>query len=138
MLWEESLSGLWSLAMDKMRRLCLLSSWQRMVSPTHCQVVVSITMVPLLARTGSQALQALSSQQRADILHTLAALLVEREADILAANERDLEAAAQLSPPLWSRLTLSSEKLASLTEALHQLAGLCLKLSQFQFITDDL
>ena len=94
-------------------------------------VLVAYHAALLSARRGSQALQALSSQQRADILHTLAALLVEREADIMTANERDLEAATELSPPLQSRLTLSSKMLASLAEGLHQLAGMSLRLQLF-------
>ena len=80
---------------------------------------------PLSARRGSQALQALTSEQRASILHKLAALLHEREADVMAANKRDLEAATELSAPLKSRLSLSSDKLASLAEGLCQLAGSC-------------
>lgn len=50
-------------------------------------------------------------------------MLVEREEDIIAANKRDLEAATELSPPLRSRLSLSSEKLASVAKGLHKLAG---------------
>lgn len=79
--------------------------------------------IPPSARRGSQALQALTSDQRASILSKLAALLVEREEDIIAANKRDLEAATELSAPLKSRLSLSSEKLASLAKGLHKLAG---------------
>ena len=75
------------------------------------------------ARRGSQALQGLSSVQRASILQCLASLLVERETEILAANERDLAAAKDLSGPLRSRLSLSPEKLASLSHGLRQLAG---------------
>lgn len=90
-------------------------SWPEMGSGGH--------NTPPSARRGSQTLQALTSDQRASILRKLAALLVEREEDIITANKRDLEAATELSPPLRSRLSLSSEKLASVAKGLHKLAG---------------
>lgn len=75
------------------------------------------------ARSGSRALQTLSSDQRASILHHLATLLGEREKEIMAANQQDLEAARELSPPLRARLSLSPQRLASLADGLRQLAG---------------
>lgn len=86
-------------------------------------MAVVMILLPPSARRGSQVLQALTSDQRASILCKLAALLYEREEDIIAANERDLESATELSAPLRSRLSLSSEKLASLAKGLHKLAG---------------
>ena len=76
-----------------------------------------------LARQGGRVLQSLSSEQRAAILCKLASLLLEREADIMVANERDLREATSLSPPLSSRLSLSPSKLASVARGLEQLAG---------------
>ena len=70
-------------------------------------------------------LQSCSSEQRAAIIHRLADLLQDRQADILAANEKDLQEGAEtLSSALYSRLTLSPAKLNSLSQGLHQLAGL--------------
>ena len=74
------------------------------------------------AKRGSQVLRSLSSEGRASILRCLASLLQEREADIMAANERDLQEAATLSAPLRSRLSLSPSKLTSLADGLRQLA----------------
>ena len=92
---------------------------------SNCQRVnrskVSLTFPA--ARSGSRALQGLSSEQRASVLHHLASLLVEREEEILAANQRDLDSASDLSGPLRARLSLSPQRLASLADGLRQLAG---------------
>ena len=45
----------------------------------------------LLARKGARALQALNPEQRVSIINKMADLLIEKEAEILAANARDLE-----------------------------------------------
>ena len=61
--------------------------------------------------------------QRAAILNRLAALLLERQEEILRANQQDLElASSTLSSPLLSRLRLSPGKLQSVAEGLQQLA----------------
>ena len=46
-----------------------------------------------LAREGGLALQALTPDQRADIINNLANSLIENQSDILAANKKDLEEA---------------------------------------------
>ena len=60
--------------------------------------------------------------QRADVLKRLAELIMDREASILKANERDLKMASKLSAPLQSRLKLTHTKLKNLRDGLHQLA----------------
>ena len=45
------------------------------------------------AREGGRVLQTLGAGERAEIINNLADLLKEHEQDILAANQRDLEAA---------------------------------------------
>lgn len=88
-------------------------------------VIFSLLRHKYTARRGSQALQMLSSHQRASILNTLASLLEDRETEILTANQRDLDAATDLAGPLRSRLSLSSQRLSSLADGLRQLAGQC-------------
>lgn len=45
------------------------------------------------AREGGRALQALTAEERADIINNLADLLLEHQSDILAANKKDLDEA---------------------------------------------
>ena len=55
-----------------------------------------IKHLPVLsAKEGSMALQALSPDQRKQIIHRLADLLIEREEDILTANRKDMIHAQQ-------------------------------------------
>ena len=77
------------------------------------------------AREGSRALQALEPVQRAEIINTLANLLINNQHDILMANKKDLEEARQLDmpPPLIARLVLSPNKITTLAEGLRQIAA---------------
>ncbi|KAG8277423.1 hypothetical protein J6590_042657 [Homalodisca vitripennis] len=76
------------------------------------------------ARHGSRKLQALSPSDRASCISTLADLLISRQADILAANAKDLAEATKnnTSKPLISRLSLTPSKLKSLSAGLKQIA----------------
>ncbi|XP_065071424.1 delta-1-pyrroline-5-carboxylate synthase-like isoform X4 [Rhopilema esculentum] len=77
------------------------------------------------AREGSRALQSLSPNQRAEIIYRLSELLLERQDDILSANQRDLDAAriaGNLPPPLMSRLALTNNKLKTLSDGLRKIA----------------
>ena len=58
------------------------------------------------------------------MIKDIADALVSREADILAANRLDLDAATKegITGPLFSRLALSKAKLESLSVGLHQIA----------------
>lgn len=88
----------------------------------HSELAVSVDTLADDAREGSHSLQATTAQQRAAIIHRLAELLLEREEEIMAANEKDLQRASLLATPLLSRLKLCHGKLQSLSAGLHQLA----------------
>ncbi|KAL3865121.1 hypothetical protein ACJMK2_006750 [Sinanodonta woodiana] len=77
------------------------------------------------AREGCRALQALSSEQRAEIIRRLADLLIEKQQDILNANQRDVAIALTegISGPLLARLRLTESKLKTLREGLIQIAN---------------
>ncbi len=64
-------------------------------------------------------------EQRSAVLLRLATILVDREASLLQANRRDLEAADEsgLTGTLLKRLALTPEKLATLREGVLQLAA---------------
>lgn len=49
----------------------------------------------IAAREGGQTLQTLAPGKRADVINRLANLLLERQADILAANKKDLDLAKE-------------------------------------------
>lgn len=76
------------------------------------------------ARTDWRRAAAAAPSARSEALRHLARLLVEREAEMLAANAADVDAARQdgLAPALLDRLGLSPKKLATLREGLIQLA----------------
>eukprot|EP00040_Diaphanoeca_grandis_P016824 m.87268 g.87268 ORF g.87268 m.87268 type:complete len:753 (+) comp26054_c0_seq1:131-2389(+) len=78
-----------------------------------------------LCRKTSRSLLQIGSAKRAEIITRLADLLIEREDDILAANALDLKEAkaANMSSVLVARLSLTSSKLAALSEGLKQIAG---------------
>lgn len=83
-----------------------------------------IDLVAENARVGSRALQALSPEERASCINTLADLLESRQSEILRANGKDLEEAEKsgLAKPLLSRLSLTPAKLKSLSTGLRQIA----------------
>lgn len=78
------------------------------------------------ARTASLELIHADTAAKNAALEAMAALLLEREAEILAANARDLEVgiAAGLDDALIDRLTLSSERLADVAAAVRRIAEL--------------
>ncbi|XP_048584546.1 delta-1-pyrroline-5-carboxylate synthase isoform X2 [Nematostella vectensis] len=89
------------------------------------QIGPSIEDQATKARDGGRALQALSAEQRKQIIYKLADLLIERKTDILDANTMDLEAARQegkLPAPMMARLLLTPSKLEQLAQGLRQIA----------------
>ncbi|CAH1134234.1 unnamed protein product [Ceutorhynchus assimilis] len=76
------------------------------------------------ARLGGRVLQTLTPEQRASCVHTLADLLVSKQAQILDANQKDLSEAQSsgLAKPLLSRLSLTPSKLKNLAVGLKQIA----------------
>ncbi len=77
------------------------------------------------ARAGQRVLGTAAAESRTAVLRALSSLIAEREAEILAANRRDLDAArdAQLAAPLLGRLELSPTKIATLREGVATLAA---------------
>lgn len=85
----------------------------------------SVESAAIKAREGSRTLQALSPENRADIIFSLADLLAKRQTDISNANKKDIEIAKHegLSGPLLSRLSLTPNKIQSLVAGLKQIAA---------------
>jgi glutamate-5-semialdehyde dehydrogenase len=75
------------------------------------------------ARTAQRRLGSAPPEQRTEVLRHLERLLREREAELLAANKLDLEAAdgVDLPGPILGRLALSPAKLETLREGVRQL-----------------
>lgn len=78
------------------------------------------------ARRAARVLRSLPTARKAQALRALAAELHSREAGILAANARDVQAAeaAGLPAPLVDRLRLSADALAAIARDVEAVAGL--------------
>ncbi|HYF95871.1 MAG TPA: glutamate-5-semialdehyde dehydrogenase [Symbiobacteriaceae bacterium] len=76
------------------------------------------------AREAQRLLEAAPSDQRRAALHAIAHALSEHEAEILAANEADLKAAAHLPGPMVARLRLDARKLAGIREGVTAVAAM--------------
>nr|CAI5837571.1 unnamed protein product [Callosobruchus analis] len=76
------------------------------------------------ARSGGRILATATPEERAACVHTLADLLVSKQAEILDANQKDLQEATRsgLAKPLLSRLSLTPAKLKNLAVGLKQIA----------------
>jgi delta-1-pyrroline-5-carboxylate synthetase len=76
-------------------------------------------------RAGGRALAVQPAQHRREIIEKLAALLVERQDDIISANKKDVQLAKAngTSPALVNRLSLTPAKLKGLSEGLLQIAA---------------
>ena len=76
------------------------------------------------ARNEARKLQALSYQERKDILYAVADALLKNEKELLEANVKDLEAATKnnVDLPLVRRLKLTHEKLSTLSTGIRQIA----------------
>lgn len=75
----------------------------------------------IAARNASRVLQALTGEERATMLHRMAAALLENGSSILDANAKDLDVEG-ISPPLRARLALTEAKLQTLAAGLTSLA----------------
>lgn len=86
----------------------------------------SVADVCLAARAAARTLAATDSATRDRALHAIADALVARTDEILAANERDLEAGreAGLSDALMDRLKLTPERIAGIADGARQVAAL--------------
>jgi len=78
------------------------------------------------ARAAARALQRATTQQKNTLLLALADRLLAQVGPVLAANQRDLEAARQdgLSAAMLDRLTLNPARLQGMADDLRQVAGL--------------
>lgn len=92
---------------------------------TSNSVGLEVEVLAKNARRGGRILQSLNPEDRASAIMTLAELLETRQADILVANQRDLEEAEKtgLSSALKSRLRLTPAKLNNLADGLRQIAS---------------
>lgn len=86
----------------------------------------SVAGVCRVARAAARTLAATDSATRDRALHAIADALVARTGEILAANERDLEAGreAGLGDALMDRLKLTPERIAGIAEGARQVAAL--------------
>ncbi len=80
----------------------------------------------LRAKAASQALAIASTETKNAALEAMAAAILARSADILAANRQDLERAegSGLSASFVDRLTLSEKSIAGMAEGIRAIAGL--------------
>ncbi len=78
------------------------------------------------AKNASRKLAQVSSQQKEQVLLSLAASLIESQDSILASNALDLEAGKEkgLSPALLDRLALNPNRIQSIASDLRNVAGL--------------
>jgi glutamate-5-semialdehyde dehydrogenase len=78
------------------------------------------------AKRASRTLATLPSSVKDAALEAVAAALTERREEIIAANERDLEAGreAELSSALLDRLALNSGRIASMADGVRKIAAL--------------
>ncbi len=90
------------------------------------EIEKSIKEMAQEARRASLALATASSEEKNRVLLELAKLLEASTEPLTAANRLDLEAgkAAELSPALLDRLTLTEKRIAGMAEGLRQVASL--------------
>src|SRR3954466_2286497 len=86
----------------------------------------SVAEICAAAKDASRVLKRLDTETKNAALYAMADALLAREAEILEANERDLEAgrAASLSAALMDRLKLTPEGLAGITSDVRGVAAL--------------
>jgi glutamate-5-semialdehyde dehydrogenase len=86
----------------------------------------SVAQICAAAKDASRALKRLDTETKNAALHAMADALLTREAEILEANERDLEAgrAASLSAALMDRLKLTPERLVGIASDVRGVAAL--------------
>jgi glutamate-5-semialdehyde dehydrogenase len=93
---------------------------------TDSEIQSAILTMGRQARAASRELVKLSSEQKNNILRAMADGLVAREALILEANAKDLEAADKngLSKAMIDRLMLNPKRLAAIAQAVREVADL--------------
>jgi glutamate-5-semialdehyde dehydrogenase len=88
--------------------------------------VSSVTDICRAAKRASRALARLDTAVKDAALEAIAAALEDRAAEILAANERDMELGRelQIGDALLDRLRLDEQRLAQIAQAVRQIAAL--------------
>ena len=77
------------------------------------------------AKAAKSAAAALSTQEKNRLLMAMADSLVQHQADILAANDQDVEAArATIAPVMIDRLRLTGDRVAAMAQGLRAVADL--------------
>lgn len=78
------------------------------------------------ARTAEPFMRNLSTAKKNEVLRAVAAKLVEEQADIIAANEKDMEKGRKNGMPsgLLDRLMINEARIAGMAEGLNQIADL--------------
>jgi glutamate-5-semialdehyde dehydrogenase len=76
-----------------------------------------------LTRAASTSLALATSEKKNEILFSLAQLLLENSALIIAENEKDL-ASISVDDPMRDRLLLNSDRIINLSQSLHEVAKL--------------
>ena len=77
------------------------------------------------ARAAWPALQTASTEKKNEALRTMADKLIERSADILAANARDVEAArGRISDVMLDRLRLTPDRISGMAQGIREVAEL--------------
>ncbi len=86
----------------------------------------SVAEICAAAKQASRTLATLGSDVKSAALEAIADALIERSAEIIDANARDLEAgrAAGLSPALLDRLALDPRRIAAMAEGTRKIAAL--------------
>ena len=89
-------------------------------------IAEQMTKVARDARMAAQVLAGLSTTVKNDLLRRMAAALIERTEDILAANEQDLAAAREsgLAAALLDRLMLDPQRVRAMADGLREVADL--------------
>lgn len=78
------------------------------------------------AKQAARVVRLMNAQDKNDALTKVAAALLDQQAEILAANERDLTQGREngLTTALLERLTLTPERIQAMVDGLHQIASL--------------
>ena len=76
------------------------------------------------ARDAARTLAQASAESKTHALHAAANAIRKRASDILAANEKDLAAASDLTPAMRERLTLTTERVEAMARGVDAVADL--------------
>ena len=110
---------------SELEQLAMQEQQEQHAVATHTNVASEARDKAVAARNEARKLQALPYSVRQSILRTIADMIVERQDEILTANQKDVEVAANdgtTAAPLLKRLGLTVDKLQTLATGLRQIA----------------